>query len=170
MFLKPGRTALLLAAAAQLMLLLPYSGDAHAQRGDRYNPQWSRDYRDHDRDARDRRERERRHEAKTTGVVVGVVGAAVVAGVIAAAAKRERETPERADYCIRRYGNYDRRSDTYRGADCYTYPCHSKEEASVVPEIAKYFAGLDTDGDGFLSLKEMQQAMVAAQTADAPTK
>ncbi|WP_164135904.1 EF-hand domain-containing protein [Stenotrophomonas maltophilia] len=46
----------------------------------------------------------------------------------------------------------------------------SKEEATVVPEIAKYFAGLDTDGDGYLSLKEMQQAMVAAQTADAPTK
>ncbi|QDL28584.1 hypothetical protein [Stenotrophomonas maltophilia] len=133
MFLKPGRTALLLAAAAQLMLLLPYSGDVHAQRGDRYNPQWNQDYRDHDRDAWERRERERererdrererRHEAKTTGVVVGVVGAAVVAGVIAAAAKRERETRERADYCIRRYGNYDRRNDTYRGADGYTYPC-----------------------------------------------
>ncbi|MFL0337565.1 EF-hand domain-containing protein [Stenotrophomonas maltophilia] len=46
----------------------------------------------------------------------------------------------------------------------------SKEEATVVPEIAKYFAGLDTDGDGYLSLKEMQQAMVAAQTADAPAK
>nr|WP_255303519.1 EF-hand domain-containing protein [Stenotrophomonas maltophilia] len=46
----------------------------------------------------------------------------------------------------------------------------SKEEANVVPEIAKYFAGLDTDADGYLSLKEMQQAMVAAQTADAPTK
>lgn len=46
----------------------------------------------------------------------------------------------------------------------------SKEEATVVPEIAKYFAGLDTDGDGYLSLKEMQQAMVAAQTADAPGK
>ncbi len=56
-------------------------------------------------------------------MVVGVVGAAVVAGVIAAAAKRERETRERADYCIRRYGNYDRRNDTYRGADGYTYPC-----------------------------------------------
>lgn len=131
MSLKPGGTALLLAPAAQLMLLLPYSGDAHAQRGNRYNPQWDQDYRDRDRDAWERRERERerdrererRHDAKTTGVVVGVVGAAVVAGVIAAAAKRERETRERADYCIRRYGNYDRRNDTYRGADGYTYPC-----------------------------------------------
>lgn len=46
----------------------------------------------------------------------------------------------------------------------------SKEEATVVPEIAKYFAGLDTDADGYLSLKEMQQAMVAAQTADSSTK
>lgn len=46
----------------------------------------------------------------------------------------------------------------------------SKQEAAIVPEIQKYFTGLDTDGDGFLSLKEMQQAMVAAQTADAPAK
>ncbi len=129
MFMKPGRAALLLAAAANLLVLLPYSGDAHAQRGDRYSPQWNQNYRDRDRDAWERRERERdrererRHEARTTGVVVGVVGAAVVAGVIAAAAKRERETRERADYCIRRYGNYDRRNDTYRSADGYTYPC-----------------------------------------------
>ncbi|WP_414492814.1 hypothetical protein [Stenotrophomonas maltophilia] len=131
MFLKPGRTSLLLAATVQLLVLLPYPGDAHAQRGDRYAPQWNQGYRDRDRDAwehreqeREReRERERRHDARTTGVVVGVVGAAVVAGVIAAAAKRERETRERADYCMNRYGNYDRRNDTYRGADGYTYPC-----------------------------------------------
>lgn len=130
MFLKTGRTALILAVAAQLVLM-PYAGDAHAQRGDRYNPHWNQDYRDRERDAWERRERERtherererRHDAKTAGVVVGVVGAAVVAGVIAAAAKRERETRERADYCTNRYGNYDRRNDTYRGADGYTYPC-----------------------------------------------
>lgn len=41
-----------------------------------------------------------------------------------------------------------------------------KDEAAVVPEIEKYFTGLDTDSDGYLSLKEMQQAMVAAQIAD----
>jgi len=125
MFLKTGRNALLLAATAQLLVLLPYSGDAHAQRGDRYNPQWNQDYRDRERDdwQRRERERERRHDAKTTGVVVGVVGAAVVAGVIAAAAKRERETRERADYCMNRYGNYDRRTDSYRDRDGYTYPC-----------------------------------------------
>ncbi|MFG6086161.1 hypothetical protein ACEU0C_003574 [Stenotrophomonas indicatrix] len=125
MFLKTGRAVLLLVAAAQLLVLLPYSGDAHAQRGDRYNPQWNQDYRDRERDdwQRRERERERRHDAKTTGVVVGVVGAAVVAGVIAAAAKRERETRERADYCMNRYGNYDRRTDSYRDRDGYTYPC-----------------------------------------------
>ncbi|WP_440087562.1 hypothetical protein [Stenotrophomonas sp. S11A1a] len=107
---------------------MPYSSDAHAQRGDRYSPHWSQDYRDRERDAWERRERERererRHDGKTAGVVVGVVGAAVVAGVIAAAARREREVRERADYCMNRYGNYDRRNDTYRGADGYTYPCH----------------------------------------------
>ena len=54
-------------------------------------------------------------------MVVGVVGAALVAGVIAAAAKRERETRERADYCMNRYGNYDRRTDSYRDRDGYTY-------------------------------------------------
>lgn len=129
MFLKTGRNALLLAATAQLLVLLPYSGDAHAQRGDRYNPQWNQDYRDRERDDWQRRERERdrererRHDAKTTGVVVGVVGAAVVAGVIAAAAKRQRETRERADYYMNRYGNYDRRTDSYRDRDGYTYPC-----------------------------------------------
>lgn len=129
MFLKTGRTALLLAAATQVLVLMPYSGDAHAQRSDRYNPQWNQDYRDRERDDGQRRERERdrererRHDAKTAGVVVGVVGAAVVAGVIAAAAKRERETRERADYCMNRYGNYDRRTDSYRDRDGYTYPC-----------------------------------------------
>lgn len=129
MFLKTGRTVLLLVAAAQLLVLLLYSGDAHAQRGDRHNPQWNQDYRDRERDEWQRRERERerererRHDAKATGVVVGVVGAAVVAGVIAAAAKRERETRERADYCMNRYGNYDRRTDSYRDRDGYTYPC-----------------------------------------------
>lgn len=129
MFLKTGRNALLLVAATQVLVLMPYSGDAHAQRSDRHNPQWNQDYRDRERDDWQRRERERerererRHDAKTTGVVVGVVGAAVVAGVIAAAAKRERETRERADYCMNRYGNYDRRTDSYRDRDGYTYPC-----------------------------------------------
>lgn len=127
MFQKTGRTALLLAAAVQLLVLLPYAGEAHAQHRDGYRSGWDRDHHDRQRDERERRERDRerdrRDDAKAKGVVVGVVGAAVVAGVIAAAAKRERESRERADYCMNRYGNYDRRNDSYRGPDGYTHPC-----------------------------------------------
>ena len=127
MFQKTGRTALLLGAALQLLVLIPYAGDAHAQDRDGYRSGWDRGYHDRQRDEWERRERERERERrdddKAKRVVVGVVGAAVVAGVIAAAAKRERETRERAVYCMNRYGNYDRRNDTYRGSDGYTYPC-----------------------------------------------
>ncbi|HEL2957907.1 hypothetical protein ACN9MD_09160 [Stenotrophomonas maltophilia] len=127
MFQKTGRAALLLGAALQVLVLLPYAGQAHAQNRDGYRSGWDRGYQDRQRDEWERRERERerdrRDDAKAKRVVVGVVGAAVVAGVIAAAAKREREVRERADYCMSRYGNYDRRSDTYRGSDGYSYPC-----------------------------------------------
>ncbi len=129
MFQKTGRAALLLGAALQVLVLLPYAGQAHAQNRDGYRSAWDRGYQDRQRDEWERRERERererdrRDDAKAKRVVVGVVGAAVVAGVIAAAAKREREVRERADYCMSRYGNYDRRSDTYRGSDGYSYPC-----------------------------------------------
>ncbi len=114
---KTGRSAWLLAAAVQFLVLLPYAGPA--QHRDGYRAGWDRGYEDRQRE----RERDRRDDAKAKGVVVGVVGAAVVAGVIAAAAKRERENRERADYCMNRYGNYDRRNDTYRGSDGYSYPC-----------------------------------------------
>lgn len=127
MFQKTGRAALLLGATLQVLVLLPYAGQAHAQNRDGYRSGWDRGYQDRQRDEWERRERERerdrRDDAKAKRVVVGVVGAAVVAGVIAAAAKREREVRERADYCMSRYGNYDRRSDTYRGSDGYSYPC-----------------------------------------------
>ncbi|RRU73308.1 hypothetical protein [Stenotrophomonas maltophilia] len=127
MFQKTGRTAVLLGAALQLLVLLPYAGQAHAQNRDGYRSGWDRGYQDRQRDDWEHRERERerdrRDDAKAKRVVVGVVGAAVVAGVIAAAAKREREIRERTDYCMNRYGNYDRRSDTYRGSDGYSYPC-----------------------------------------------
>ncbi|KAF1016260.1 MAG: hypothetical protein GAK31_01749 [Stenotrophomonas maltophilia] len=129
MFSRSGRTALLLGAAVQLLVLLAHPGVAHAQRGDYYRPDWDRGRNDRPReDWRERqreedRERKHRDDTKTTGVVVGVVGTAIVAGVIAAAAKRERETRERADYCMRRYGNYGRRTDSYRAPDGYTYPC-----------------------------------------------
>ncbi|WP_411851942.1 hypothetical protein ACLB90_05300 [Stenotrophomonas sp. LGBM10] len=124
MFFRTGRIALLCAVAAQMLVPLPYVGIAHAQPDD-YRPGWNQHDRDDRRDDRRRheRERDRRDDDKATGVVVGVVATAVVAGVIAAAAKRERETRERTDYCIQRYGNYDRRSDSYRAANGYTYPC-----------------------------------------------
>lgn len=127
MSLKTGRMALALGAAAQLLVLMPYAGDAHAQRGGGYRAGWDQGYQDRQRDEWQRREwdrkRERRDEAKAKDIVAGVVGVAVVAGVIAAAAKHERENRERADYCISRYGNYNRRTDTYRDSDGYTYPC-----------------------------------------------
>lgn len=59
MFLKPGRTALLLVAAAQLLVLLPYDGDARAQRGERPAPQRDPHHQVRDHDAREHRERSR---------------------------------------------------------------------------------------------------------------
>lgn len=124
MFIRTGPVALLLGVVAQLLVLMPSA--AQAQSYDPYRSGWNQDSRDRRHDDWERRERERerdrRDDAKAK-VVVGVVGAAVVAGVIAAAAKRERETRERADYCMNRYGNYDRRTDSYRGRDGYTHPC-----------------------------------------------
>jgi len=85
MFQKTGRTALLLGAALQLLVLLPYAGQAHAQYRDGYRSGWDQGYQ-----VRQREDWERR---------------------------------ERADYCMNRYGNYDRRNDTYRGSDGYSHPC-----------------------------------------------
>lgn len=126
MFLKAGRIALLLGVATHLFFLMSYSGVAHAQwHDDDDHHQWTAPRDDYPRnDWRQReRERERRDEAKATGIVAGVVGVAVLTGVIAAAAKRDREKNSRADYCFRRYGNYNRATDTYRAADGYTYRC-----------------------------------------------
>ncbi|MEN5182419.1 EF-hand domain-containing protein [Stenotrophomonas geniculata] len=81
---------------------------------------------------------------------------------------------DKAEYTKFQQGRFSKQADSIDAAftamDTNKDGRISKEEATVVPEIAKYFAGLDTDGDGYLSLKEMQQAMVAAQTSDAPTK
>lgn len=143
MILKTGRMALL-CASALLLMLMAYAGGVCAQGQDGY---WERQ-RDEDEDARraaaavvgvavtagviaeaakqdewERRERGRRERDDAKKVAAGAVGIAVVAGVIAASAKRERENRERADYCASRYGNYDRRNDTYRGSDGYTYNC-----------------------------------------------
>lgn len=81
---------------------------------------------------------------------------------------------DKAEYTRFQQGRFSKQADSIDAAfsamDTNKDGRISKEEATLVPEIAKYFAGLDTDGDGNLSLKEMQQAMVAAQIADAPTK
>ncbi|WP_416057199.1 EF-hand domain-containing protein [Stenotrophomonas maltophilia] len=81
---------------------------------------------------------------------------------------------DKAEYAKYQQGRFSKQADSidvaFKEMDANKDGRISKEEAAVVPEIAKYFAGLDTDGDGYLSLKEMQQAMVAAQTADAPAK
>jgi len=77
----------------------------------------------HEEQRRHEWERQRRDDAKAAGIVVGVVGTAVLAGVVAAAAKRDRDQRARADYCLGRYGNYDLATDTYRASNGYAYPC-----------------------------------------------
>lgn len=81
---------------------------------------------------------------------------------------------DKAEYTRYQQGRFSKQADSIDAAfsamDTNKDGRISKDEATLVPEIAKYFAGLDTDGDGYLSLKEMQQAMVAAQTADAPAR
>jgi Ca2+-binding EF-hand superfamily protein len=80
---------------------------------------------------------------------------------------------DKAEYARFQQARFSKQADSIDAA--FSAMDRTKTEGSaggshVVPEIAKYFAGLDTDGDGYLSLKEMQQAMVAAQTADAPAR
>jgi hypothetical protein len=114
-----------LAALAQVVVLMPYSGDAHAQRWERDRPGWHQDRWERlraDHHGRER-ERERRDDAKAAGVVAGVVGTAVLVGVIAAAAKRENDQRQRIDYCMSRYGNYDPGTDIYRARNGYAYRC-----------------------------------------------
>lgn len=129
MYYKAAKRVLLLGVGAQLMLLVGLANVAHAQRHDRDRYDRYDDRRDHDGRYRDRHEQQREHErrrredAKAKGVVIGVVGTAVLAGVIAAAANRQKEKRERADDCLRRHGNHDSRTDTYRAADGYRYPC-----------------------------------------------
>lgn len=125
MMLKTGRIALWLGALAPLLMLMSHAGPAHAQRWDQPRPEWNQNRWERDREEADRRDRERRRrdDAKATGLVVGVVGTAIVASIIAAAANKEKEQRARADYCVRRYGNYDRATDTYRATDGYTYRC-----------------------------------------------
>ncbi len=68
-------------------------------------------------------EDKKRKDAKTKGVVAGVVGTAVAAGIIAAIVsdsnkkKKEKKERDRRAYCTDRYGNYDDRTDSYRTRD-----------------------------------------------------
>lgn len=51
MILKTGRMALLLGAAVQLLVVLPYAGDAHAQHRDGYRGEWSHGYAQRERES-----------------------------------------------------------------------------------------------------------------------
>ena len=140
MLSRAGRWMLIAGAATMASTVAPIAAPAHAQgwddnrgcssrdrdRGrcdrDRYRGDWGRD---RDRDRRER-ERDRRKDAKTDGIVAGVVGTAIIGGIIAAAAssnKKKDGDRDRRDYCESRYGNYDARTDTYRAADGRSYPC-----------------------------------------------
>lgn len=125
-----GLTMMTLGAAAQLAILIPGAPPAAAQRYEdrhgRHDAGWNDDRRPGARDRyRRERERRRRNDAKTDGVVAGVVGTALLAGIIAAATsgKKDRGDDDRARYCRDRYGNYDRESDGYRASDGRLYPC-----------------------------------------------
>ena len=121
---KTGRSLLMFGVVAQLSMVAPVAGAADAQRwgdhrGDWQAPRGGRDWDRHNW------ERQRRRDAKTDGVVAGVVGTAVVAGVIAAIASsnKDRKKRDRAEYCRDRYGNYDSSTDGYRASDGRIYPC-----------------------------------------------
>ena len=151
MMARLGRTALALGAAAYLAVGLPAAGmpagagqeerrsDWHGDGGwDRPRCDW-RDGRDRIHCERDRSrwereredrwrreaERKRRDDARTKGVVTGVIGTALVGGLIVALASdgKKKKARERRRYCLERYGNYDEGSDTYRADDGRSYPC-----------------------------------------------
>ncbi|WMJ68708.1 EF-hand domain-containing protein [Stenotrophomonas sp. 24(2023)] len=81
---------------------------------------------------------------------------------------------DKSEYTRYQQSRFNKQADSiteaFKAMDANSDGKISKTEAAVVPEIARYFDGLDTDKDGFLSLKELQQAMVAAQTAEAAKK
>jgi DNA-binding helix-hairpin-helix protein with protein kinase domain len=125
---KTGRSMLILGAFAQFAVVAPGMAPAAAQtwqdhRSDRSRSDWNRD--------RDRDRHDRRRERKDN-LAVGIVGTAILAGVIAAAASKKRDRDrdrdenqyrDHAEYCRDRYGNYDPRYDTYRASDGRNYRC-----------------------------------------------
>jgi hypothetical protein len=137
MFLHTGRWALMIGATASASIMTPV-GIAPAQAQGWGAPSCrGLDGRARDRCERDReasrwdrnrseseRERERRKDAKTNGVVAGVVGTVVLGGIIAAIASSGNDKKrERRAYCEDRYGNYDSGSDSYQASDGRWYKC-----------------------------------------------
>lgn len=136
---KLSRLLLMVGAMTTAMTLAPISTPAQAQGWSDGSSCWGLKGRDRTRCERDRdrgnwnsdrsrrsRERERRKDAKTDGVVAGVVGTVLVGGIIAAVAtsgKKKDKNRDRREYCEDRYGNYDERSDSYRAADGQWYRC-----------------------------------------------
>lgn len=145
-----GRWMSLMGAAAFTATLIPIATPAEAQGRGNSASCWGREGRDRARCERDRGnvnwdrnrrdwERERRKDAKTDGIVAGVVGTAILGGIIAAAASssknrkrddrgsdygdRRNDYGDRRSYCASRYGNYDERTDSYRASDGRWYRC-----------------------------------------------
>jgi hypothetical protein len=96
-------------------------------RCDRERARWERDRRGRGHHWERERERRKREEAKKKGVVAGVVGTAIVGGIIAAIAsdggKKKKKAREREEYCRDRYDNYDARTDSYQASDGRWYRC-----------------------------------------------
>ncbi|MGF7148292.1 hypothetical protein FHS96_001920 [Sphingomonas zeicaulis] len=139
---RTGWWMLIVAATALALPVGPVTTPAYAQGWDKSSSCRRLDGRDRERCERDRdrwdpdrnrreRERERRKDAKTDGIVAGVVGTAITGGIIAAAASKKNKDKgrdgdggrDRRVYCEDRYGNYDGRSDSYRAADGRWYRC-----------------------------------------------
>lgn len=140
MFSLVGRWTMMAGAAASAFTLVPIAAPVHAQnwgapscRGlegrERVRCERAREQHDSrwdDDRSRNKRERERRKDAKADGVVAGVIGTVLIGGIIAAATsggKKKKADRNRRDYCMDRYGSYDERSDSYRASDGRWYRC-----------------------------------------------
>ena len=136
---RTGRWMSIAGAAALAFPIVPVAAPAQARGWDKSSSCRGLEGRDRARCERDRdrsrwdrhesrrdRERKRRKDAKTDGIVAGVVGTAIVGGIIAAAAsskKKKNKDNDRRGYCEDRYGNYDERTDSYRASDGRSYQC-----------------------------------------------
>lgn len=112
MFSRTGRSLMLMAALISCCFCIAYPVAAGAQRWSDHNSgsnhgQWEPRQRNHDEWER-KRERDRRSDAKRNGIVAGVVGTAVVVGIIAAVAnaKKDKDRDRRVEECSDGYGNF----------------------------------------------------------------